>query len=56
MKESKLIKMQKDIKDLQQFVMMLHVQVETLQGKTKKIKPKKENYANYNETKEIRRA
>jgi|TARA_R110000824_G_scaffold6987_2_gene32043 hypothetical protein len=41
MKESKLIKMQKDIRDLQQFVMMLHMQVEKLQGKTKKVKPKK---------------
>ena len=37
MKETILIKMQKDIKDLQQFVMMLHIQVEKLQGK-KKIK------------------
>ncbi len=38
MKETILIKMQKDIKDLQQFVMMLHIQVEKLQGKKKKVK------------------
>jgi len=38
MKETILIKMQKDIKDLQQFVMMLHMQVENLQGKKKKVK------------------
>ncbi len=43
MKETILIKMQKDIKDLQQFVMMLHMQVEKLQGKTKKIKQKKDD-------------
>jgi len=41
MKETILIKMQKDIKDLQQFVMMLHIQVKELQDKKKKIKPKK---------------
>lgn len=40
MKETKLIKMQRDIKDLQQFVMMLHMEVEKLQGKTNKVKPK----------------
>jgi hypothetical protein len=38
MKETTLIKMRNDIKDLQQFVMMLHMQVEKLQGKTKKVK------------------
>ncbi len=38
MKETILIKMQKDIKDLQQFVMMLHMQVEKLQGKKNKVK------------------
>ena len=38
MKETILIKMQKDIKDLQQFVMMLHIQVEKLQDKKKKVK------------------
>jgi hypothetical protein len=38
MKETILIKMQKDIKDLQQFVMMLHIQVEKLQGKKNKVK------------------
>tara|TARA_R110000744_G_scaffold92179_1_gene178627 strand:+ start:6408 stop:6539 length:132 start_codon:yes stop_codon:yes gene_type:complete len=43
MKETILIKMQKDIRDLQQFVMMLHMQVEKLQGKTKKIKQKKDD-------------
>jgi hypothetical protein len=41
MKETTLIKMRNDIKDLQQFVMMLHMQVEKLQGKTKEVKPKK---------------
>jgi len=38
MKETILIKMQKDIKDLQQFVMMLHVQVKKIQEKNNKIK------------------
>ena len=38
MKETILIKMQKDIKDLQQFVMMLHMQIEKLQGKKNKVK------------------
>ena len=38
MKETILIKMQKDIKDLQQFVMMLHIQVKELQDKKKKVK------------------
>lgn len=48
MKETKLIKMQRDIKDLQQFVMMLHMQVEKLQGKTKTIKQMKQpNEANF---------
>jgi len=38
MKETILIKMQKDIKDLQQFVMMLHLQVKKIQEKNNKIK------------------
>ena len=38
MKENILIKMQKDIKDLQQFVMMLHVQIKKIQEKNNKIK------------------
>ena len=38
MKETVLIKMQKDIKDLQQFVMMLHLQVKNIQEKNNKIK------------------
>ena len=38
MKETVLIKMQKDIKDLQQFVMMLHVQIKKIQEKNNKIK------------------
>tara|TARA_B110000483_G_C18134893_1_gene519076 strand:- start:871 stop:993 length:123 start_codon:yes stop_codon:yes gene_type:complete len=38
MKETILIKMQKDIKDLQQFVMMLHLQVKNIQEKNNKIK------------------
>jgi len=38
MKETILIKMQKDIKDLQQFVMMLHVQIKKIQEKNNKIK------------------
>jgi len=38
MKETILIKMQKDIKDLQQFVMMLHVKIKKIQEKNNKIK------------------
>lgn len=38
MKETTLIKMRNDIKDLQQFVMMLHIQLEKLQGKKNKVK------------------
>lgn len=40
MKESTLIKMQKEIKELQQFVVMIHYQLKELKGENEELKSK----------------